>query len=184
MAETGMKKIKSSSEGNGTAKGRETLGDRQVKMKEDEHMPKNQDPEAVKKTEEKAAGTSAGRSADKPAAPQKKKNIIQVFRPKNSKTGMVKPGGRPKPQGAAGGRRQGQMAGARPQGAGAEAKPQGSSAAAGTRPQGAGTEAKPQGSSAAAGTRAQGVGAEAKPQSASAAAGTKLQGTGAEAKPQ
>ena len=33
------------------------------------------------------------------AQPPKKKNIIQVFRPQNSKTGMVKPGARPKPQG-------------------------------------------------------------------------------------
>jgi len=191
MAETGNKKIIDSNEKD-TAKGREALGDRQVKMKEDEHMPKNQDPEAVKKTEEKAAETSVGRSADKPAAPQKKKNIIQVFRPQNSKTGMVKPGSRPKPQGAAGGRRQGQAAGARPQGAtAAGARPQGT-AAAGARPQGtaaAGARpqgARPQGTAAAGtaagarpqGTAAAGTVAGVRPQE-SAAAGVRPQGTAA-----
>ena len=45
------------------------------------------------------------------AAKPKKKNIIQVFRPQNSKTGMVKPGSRPRPNGPA------RPAGA-PQGAG------------------------------------------------------------------
>ncbi|MCD7818272.1 MAG: hypothetical protein LUH07_04385, partial [Lachnospiraceae bacterium] len=105
-------------------------GDRQAKMKEEEYMQKNQDPDAIKKTEEKAV--------DKPAqkpAPPKKKNIIQVFRPQNSKTGMVKPGGRPRPQGTPGGRSQ---SGARSHGA-AGTRPQGAAAgtAAGTRPQGA-----------------------------------------------
>lgn len=56
-------------------------------MKEDEQMQK--DTDAEKRTEATEAG----------AQPPKKKNIIQVFRPQNSKTGMVKPGARPKPQG-------------------------------------------------------------------------------------
>ncbi len=56
-------------------------------MKEDELMQQNTDTDAVKKTE-----------AESGAQP-KKKNIIQVFRPQNSKTGMVKSGPRPKPQG-------------------------------------------------------------------------------------
>ena len=58
-----------------------------AKMKEDEQMQK--DTDAEKRTEATEAG----------AQPPKKKNIIQVFRPQNSKTGMVKPGARPKPQG-------------------------------------------------------------------------------------
>ena len=58
------------------------------KMKEDEQMQK--DTDAEKRTEATEAG----------AQPSKKKNIIQVFRPQNSKTGMVKPGARPKPQGS------------------------------------------------------------------------------------
>ena len=57
------------------------------KMKEDELMQQNTDTDAIKKTE-----------AESGAQP-KKKNIIQVFRPQNSKTGMVKSGPRPKPQG-------------------------------------------------------------------------------------
>ncbi|MDY3249319.1 MAG: translation initiation factor IF-2 [Candidatus Choladocola sp.] len=96
-----------------------------AKIKEDEHMQQNTDTDAVKKTEAE------------PAAQPKKKNIIQVFRPQNSKTGMVKPGSRPRPQGQAGARPQGQP-GARPQGQ-AGARPQGQpgvrpQAAAGTRP--------------------------------------------------
>ena len=59
-----------------------------AKMKEDEQMQK--DTDAEKRTEATEAG----------AQPPKKKNIIQVFRPQNSKTGMVKPGARPKPQGS------------------------------------------------------------------------------------
>ena len=53
-----------------------------AKMKEDEQMQK--DTDAEKRTEATEAG----------AQPPKKKNIIQVFRPQNSKTGMVKPGAR------------------------------------------------------------------------------------------
>ena len=48
------------------------------------------DTDAEKRTEATETG----------AQPPKKKNIIQVFRPQNSKTGMVKPGARPKPQGS------------------------------------------------------------------------------------
>ena len=59
-----------------------------AKMKEDEQMQK--DTDAEKRTEATETG----------AQPPKKKNIIQVFRPQNSKTGMVKPGARPKPQGS------------------------------------------------------------------------------------
>ena len=59
-----------------------------AKMKEDEQMQK--DTDAEKRTE----------ATEAEAQPPKKKNIIQVFRPQNSKTGMVKPGARPKPQGA------------------------------------------------------------------------------------
>ncbi|MCD7762016.1 MAG: translation initiation factor IF-2 [Lachnospiraceae bacterium] len=109
--------------------------------KEDEHMQNNQDPKAVKNGE-KAVEQAAEKPEQKPAGPPKKKNIIQVFRPQNSKTGMVKPGGRPRPQGsrqaaapgargAGAGRGQG-TAGSRPQGM-AGARPQG---AAGARPQG------------------------------------------------
>ena len=58
-----------------------------AKMKEDEQMQK--DTDAEKRTE----------ATETEAQPPKKKNIIQVFRPQNSKTGMVKPGARPKPQG-------------------------------------------------------------------------------------
>ncbi|MFR8547692.1 MAG: translation initiation factor IF-2 [Lachnospiraceae bacterium] len=61
-------------------------------IKEDERMEQNPDKmvekDSVKKTE--------GEGGTHP----KKKNIIQVFRPQNSKTGMVKPGSRPRPQGA------------------------------------------------------------------------------------
>ncbi len=95
------------------------------KMKEEERMEQNPD----KVTEQDSVKKSEGEGAAQP----KKKNIIQVFRPQNSKTGMVKPGSRPRPQGA--GRPQGQP-GARPQGA---ARPQGQP---GMRPQGA---ARPQG---------------------------------------
>ena len=68
---------------------------------------------AVKKAEPES--NAVDESASAPAAPPKKKNIIQVFRPQNSKTGMVKPGGRPRPQGQPGMRPQGQP-GMRPQG--------------------------------------------------------------------
>ncbi len=69
---------------------RAAFGGRTAKMKEDEEMQK--DTEAGNKAE---GGTTSGQ-------PPKKKNIIQVFRPQNSKTGMVKPGSRPRPQGQAG----------------------------------------------------------------------------------
>ncbi len=86
-----------------------------VKTKEDEQMQQNTDTDAGKKTE-----------AEQAAQTPKKKNIIQVFRPQNSKTGMVKPGSRPRPQGQSGrtsgrtqpgqGRTQSANAGARTQG--------------------------------------------------------------------
>ncbi len=73
---------------------------------------------------------------ERPTKP-KKKNIIQVFRPQNSKTGMVKPGSRPRPQGQSGTRPQQGQTGARPAGARPQGQPgvraQGQS---GTRPQG------------------------------------------------
>ena len=80
---------------------------------------------------EKKAEANQDSVEDAPAAPPKKKNIIQVFRPQNSKTGMVKPGGRPRPQGQGGMRPQGQP-GMRPQGQGGM-RPQGQP---GMRPQG------------------------------------------------
>ncbi len=121
------------------------------KMKEEERMEQNPD----KVTEQDSVKKSEGEGAAQP----KKKNIIQVFRPQNSKTGMVKPGSRPRPQGA--GRPQGQP-GARPQGAGrvqgqpgmrpqGAGRPQGQP---GVRPQGAGV-ARPQGQP---GVRPQGAG--------------------------
>jgi len=76
----------------------------------------------------------------------KKKNIIQVFRPQNSKTGMVRPGQRPGRQRPAGN-------GARPAGA----KPQGNPAAAGAKPQGMAAATK----SAAASAPAEGKAAPA-----------------------
>ncbi len=91
---------------------------------------------AAKKTEKaepKPEPEKEAQAASEPAptAPPKKKNIIQVFRPQNSKTGMVKPGSRPRPQGQAGMRPQGQP-GMRPQGQ-PGARPQGQP---GMRPQG------------------------------------------------
>ena len=83
--------------------------------------------------------------ADGAVAKPKKKNIVQVFRPQNSKTGMVKPGSRPRPQGQA---RPGQPgAPARPAGAARPGMPvrpgqprpaaPGQPRPAGTRPAGA-----------------------------------------------
>ena len=69
----------------------------------------------VKEDAKAAEATTPQKAEGAPAAPPKKKNIIQVFRPQNSKTGMVKPGGRPRPQGQGGMRPQGQP-GMRPQG--------------------------------------------------------------------
>jgi translation initiation factor IF-2 len=72
-----------------------------------EQKPENTtEKDSVKKTEA-AEGTSQ----------PKKKNIIQVFRPQNSKTGMVKPGGRPKTQNQ-GQRKPQSQTGARTQGTG------------------------------------------------------------------
>ncbi len=123
-------------------------------------MQKNQDPDTLKNTEEEAAETtvnkeaaepekvSAKAPAKKPAGPPKKKNIIGVFRPQNSKTGMVKPGSRPRPAGAAGTRPAGAR-GTRPAGT-QGTRPAGTQ---GTRPAGAqGT--RPAG---AAGTRPAGA---------------------------
>ncbi len=68
------------------------FGQKPDRIKEDERMEQNPDKmvekDSVKKTEAEGG------------AQPKKKNIIQVFRPQNSKTGMVKPGSRPRPQGA------------------------------------------------------------------------------------
>ena len=112
-----------------------------ARIKEEERMEQNPD----KVTEKDSVKKSDGEGAVQP----KKKNIIQVFRPQNSKTGMVKPGSRPRPQGQAGARPQG----ARPQG---QPRPQGASGArpqgqAGARPQGQ-TGARPQ---SAAGVKTQ-----------------------------
>ena len=65
-------------------------------------MQKNTDAEAAKKAAADSTAKSPLTEAGKQEAPAhpKKKNIIQVFRPQNSKTGMVKPGARPRPQGA------------------------------------------------------------------------------------
>ncbi len=99
------------------------------RIKEEERMEQN--PE--KGTEKDSVKKPDGEGVTQP----KKKNIIQVFRPQNSKTGMVKPGGRPKQAGAGTVRGQGQP-GARP--APGTARPQGQP---GTRPS-AGV-ARPQG---------------------------------------
>ncbi len=99
------------------------------RIKEEERMEQN--PE--KGTEKDSVKKPDGEGVAQP----KKKNIIQVFRPQNSKTGMVKPGGRPKQAGAGTVRGQGQP-GARP--APGTARPQGQP---GTRPS-AGV-ARPQG---------------------------------------
>ena len=74
-----------------------SLEEEQVKMVEDKF--KKQEKPEVKKEE---------------AAPAKKKNITQVFHPQNSRTGIVRSGGRA----------QGQKGGARPQGAN-QSRPQG-----------------------------------------------------------
>ncbi len=177
--------------------------------KEDEHMQRNQDPEAVKNGE-KAMEQTSEKSEQKPSGPPKKKNIIQVFRPQNSKTGMVKPGGRPRPQGARtqasgskgapGGRPQGARpqgasgtaSGARPMGASgtaAGARPMGASSASGARPMGtsaAASGARPMGASAASGARPMGASAAAsgaRPMGASAAA-SNPNSTGSAAKAQ
>ncbi len=126
---------------------------------------------ATRTTEKKTGESSAENSAQQeaPAAPKKKK-IVGVFRPQNSKTGMVKPGSRPRPAGsrpagAAGTRPAGtRPAGTRPAGARpAGARPAGArpEAAAGTRPAGArpagarpaGTEAPKTAGTKPAGTR-------------------------------
>ena len=99
--------------------------------------------------------------ADGAVAKPKKKNIVQVFRPQNSKTGMVKPGSRPRPQGQA---RPGQPgAPARPAGAARPGMPvrpgqprpaaPGQPRPAGTRPAGtrpAGAPVRPAGTKPAA----------------------------------
>ncbi len=112
---------------------RAAFGRRTAKIREDEQMQQNTD-------------TDAKKAAAEQGAQPKKKNIIQVFRPQNSKTGMVKPGGRPRPQGQQGAKPQGQGAG-RPQGQGA-GRPQGQGTArpqsqAGTKPQTARTQSAP-----------------------------------------
>ncbi len=77
---------------------------------EKEAQPQQTSEPVPEKTAEKKAEPK-----DAAPVPPKKKNIIQVFRPQNSKTGMVKPGSRPRPQGQPGARPQGQP-GMRPQG--------------------------------------------------------------------
>ncbi len=134
-------------------KSRGSIGRGTAKIKEDEHMQQNSETDAAKKA-----------GAEQQGAQPKKKNIIQVFRPQNSKTGMVKPGSRPRPQGQGKPRPKG-APGARPQGA-AGVRPQG---AAGVRPQGA-PGPRPQGASGArpqsvAGARLQGT-APVRPQGA------------------
>ena len=81
---------------------RKALAGQTAKIKEDENMQKNTDAEAAKKAAADSTAKSPLTEAGKQEAPAhpKKKNIIQVFRPQNSKTGMVKPGSRPRPQGA------------------------------------------------------------------------------------
>lgn len=75
------------------------------------------EPENMNEKNNETAGTTPGEG--KP----KKKNIIQVFRPQNSKTGMVRPGQRPgtarpgaRPQGAKPPVKAGEQGAARPQG--------------------------------------------------------------------
>ena len=69
---------------------------------------KEEEPAKSAPEQEAPAAEESAQKMEAPAAPPKKKNIIQVFRPQNSKTGMVKPGGRPRPQGQGGMRLQGQ----------------------------------------------------------------------------
>ncbi len=157
-------------------------------------MQKNQDPDTLKNTEEaekkpvkktvkrpaessavhsdhtvegKKTEPAADQEAQKPAGPPKKKKLIGVFRPQNSKTGMVKPGSRPKPAGSArpAGTRPAGAPGTRPAGT-AGARPVGTAGtrpagATGTRPAGA-TGARPAGAmgarpAGAAGTRPTGT---------------------------
>ncbi len=92
---------------------------------------KEEEPAKSAPEQEAPAAEESAQKMEAPAAPPKKKNIIQVFRPQNSKTGMVKPGGRPRPQGQGGMRLQGQP-GMRPQGQ-PGMRPQGQP---GMRPQG------------------------------------------------
>ena len=120
------------------------------RIKEEERMEQN--PE--KGTEKDSVKKPDGEGVTQP----KKKNIIQVFRPQNSKTGMVKPGGRPKQAGAGTVRGQGQP-GARP--APGTARPQGQP---GTRPS-AGV-ARPQGQSAAARPASEAVRPQGQPMAA------------------
>ncbi len=164
-------------------------------------MQNNHDSEAVRTTDNNAAEKPVEKAVGKAAsAPKKKKNIIQVFRPQNSKTGMVKPGGRPKPQGQAGHRQQKGAAGVRSQdGAGmrtpAGARPAGarpSGSAAGSRPQG--VSGMPLGSrpnhaqGTSVGSRPQGTAAMRPQDTAGTAAGIKSQNVTGEvpgaAKPQ
>ncbi len=97
-----MSEFRETDAGNVRVSGRGT-----EKIREDEQMQQNSDTDAKKAGEEQNTQP-------------KKKNIIQVFRPQNSKTGMVKPGGRPKQQNQGSGKPQGQ---GRPQGQNAPVKP-------------------------------------------------------------
>ena len=108
---------------------------KEAPAKAEKETPAQTEKEAPAKAEKEASVSEEKR----PQAPPKKKNIIQVFRPQNSKTGMVKPGGRPRPQGQPGMRPQGQP-GMRPQGQ-PGMRPQGQP---GVRPQGQ-PGARPQG---------------------------------------
>lgn len=135
-------------------------------------------------TEAREAGEKVPAEAEgKP----KKKNIVQVFRPQNSKTGMVRPGQRPgqpprrpgmaRPQGGAAGRPQGQPGMTRPQG-GVSGRPQGQPGMA--RPQGTGAAGRPQRQPGMA--RPQGAGAAGRPQGQPGIA--RPQGAGAAGRPQ
>ncbi|MCD7746223.1 MAG: translation initiation factor IF-2 [Lachnospiraceae bacterium] len=141
-------------------------------------MQNNHDSEAVKITEKNAVEKPAEKPVGKAAsAPKKKKNIIQVFRPQNSKTGMVKPGGRPKPQGQAGSRPQKAASGVRTQDGTVMRAP------AGTRPAGA----RPAGASAAGSKpqNAAGTQAGSRPNTTqSTPAGSQPQGTAAQMRTQ
>ncbi|HIR28567.1 MAG TPA: translation initiation factor IF-2 [Candidatus Choladousia intestinigallinarum] len=83
---------------------RKHLAGKTTEIKEDENMQKNTEADAAKRAaaDSAAKGPSADAGKQETPAHPKKKNIIQVFRPQNSKTGMVKPGSRPRPQGTKG----------------------------------------------------------------------------------
>ncbi len=142
---------------------------------------------SMKKTDaetiEKKSLKKASRGNSEKGAPRKKKNIIGVFRPQNSQTGMVKPGSRPRPDGSGSARPAGtrpagkRPAGTRPAGTrSAGMRPAGMRPAgarpAGTRPAGANPEAAKTVNPEPAGTKSTGI-----KQGGSVSAGTKQAGT-------